>query len=370
VLDDPSDEHTRRFPARTTSAHRVRSSPMSAAARTDRRLPVLDLSRFRGPDREGFLADLRAAAHDVGFFVVVGHGVPPELTARLDDAVRRFFALPLADRLEIENTRSPHFRGYSRVGTEHTGGAADRREQIDVGPERAAVTAGPGDPDWTGLIGPNQWPAALPELRDAVLDWQSEALRVTRELLRAFAAALGQPEDHFDGWFDDESHQHLKVVHYPGRDVPEQDQGVGAHKDYGFLALLHQDEVGGLQVQAPDGGWIDATPVPDGYVVNVGEMLEIATGGYLVATRHRVLSPPAGVDRFSVPFFLGPRFDAVVAPLILPPELAALAAGVTDDPANPLHAAYGDNALRGWLRSHPDVAQRWWPEVLARRRMS
>jgi isopenicillin N synthase-like dioxygenase len=110
--------------------------------------------------------------------------------------------------------------------------------------------------------------------------------------------------------------------------------------------------------------------VPDGYVVNVGEMLEIATGGYLVATRHRVLSPPAGVDRFSVPFFLGPRFDAVVAPLILPPELAAQAAGVTDDPANPLHAAYGENALRGWLRSHPDVAQRWWPEVLARRRTS
>lgn len=138
-----------------------------------------------------------------------------------------------------------------RVGTEHTGGTADRREQIDVGPERQAVATGPGVPDWTGLIGPNQWPSALPELRDAVLAWQAEALRVTRELLRAFAAALGQPETYFDGWFDEESHQHLKVVRYPGRDTPTDDQGVGAHKDYGFLALLHQDEVGGLQVQPP-----------------------------------------------------------------------------------------------------------------------
>jgi isopenicillin N synthase-like dioxygenase len=332
-------------------------------------LPIIDLSRFRDPiaDREAFLTELRRAAHEVGFFYVTGHGVPEAVTGGILAAAREFFALPVEQRLEIENIHSPQFRGYTRVGTEHTGGSADWREQIDIGPERAAVDTRPGEPDWVRLIGPNQWPSALPSLREAVLTWQDEALRVSREVLRALAAALGQDEGYFDAWFDQESSLHVKIVRYPGRPSPVDDQGVGAHKDYGYLALLQQDEVGGLQVQASDGGWIEATPVPGTFVVNIGEMLEIATQGYLTATRHRVVSPPVGVDRFSIPFFLGPRLDAVVQPLDLPRGLAAAATGVSADPDNPLHAAFGENALVGWLRSHPRVAQKWWADVLARR---
>ena len=94
-------------------------------------------------------------------------------------------------------------------------------------------------------------------------------------------------------WFDDEAHTHVKVAHYPGREQVESDQGVGAHKDYGWLALLLQDDLGGLQVEAKDGSWIDAVPMPGAFVFNIGEMLEVATQGYLRATRHRVVSPPA-----------------------------------------------------------------------------
>jgi isopenicillin N synthase-like dioxygenase len=100
-------------------------------------------------------------------------------------------------------------------------------------------------------------------------------------------------------------------------------------------------------------------------VFNIGEMLEIATQGYLTATRHRVISPPTGVRRLSVPFFLGPRPDAVVEPLRLPPELAAVSRGVSADEDNPLLAAFGENAVVGWLCSHPRAAERWWSDVLA-----
>ncbi|MCM6778614.1 isopenicillin N synthase family oxygenase [Nocardia sp. CDC159] len=330
------------------------------------RLPLIDISRFRGPDREGFLTELRYAAHEVGFFYVVGHGVPEALTTRIFEVARQFFALALRRRLEIDNINSPQFRGYTVTGHEYTAGSPDRREQLDIGPERAPVDLAPGDPAWLRLIGPNQWPATLPRLREVTLAWQAEALRVSREVLRALAAALGQDEGYFDAWFDEEASAHVKIIRYPGRDPGESDQGVGAHKDYGYLALLQQDEVGGLQVQGPD-GWIDAVPVPGSFVFNIGEMLEIATQGYLTATRHRVLSPPAGVDRYSVPFFLGPRLDAVVEPLVLPPELAARARGVSAEADNPLHARFGENALRGWLRSHPEVARRWWSDVLAER---
>lgn len=332
------------------------------------RLPLIDISRFRGPapDRAEFLDELRRAAHEVGFFYVIGHGVPEELTTGIFEVARKFFALPLEQRLEIENIRSPQFRGYTGTGHEYTAGSPDRREQIDIGPEREAVEPVDGEPAWRRLIGPNLWPPALPELRATTLAWQAEALRVSREVLRALAVALGQGEGYFDAWFDEEASTHVKIIHYPGRESEAAAQGVGGHKDYGYLALLQQDEVGGLQVEGPE-GWIDAVPVPGSFVFNIGEMLEIATQGYLTATQHRVVSPPPGVDRYSVPFFLGPRLDAVVEPLVLPPELAARARGVSDFPDNPLLAAFGENALIGWLRSHPEVARRWWSDVLETR---
>jgi isopenicillin N synthase-like dioxygenase len=107
--------------------------------------------------------------------------------------------------------------------------------------------------------------------------------------------------------------------------------------------------------------------VPGAFVLNLGEVLEIATRGYLRATVHRVTSPRGDVERFSIPFFLGPRLDAVVPTIPLPPELAAQARGADDDPDNPLLAQYGENTLKGWLRAHPEVAARWWSDVLADR---
>src|SRR3954447_20779600 len=332
---------------------------------TEQTLPFVDISRFADPDlRTAFLADLRSAAHDVGFFYVVGHGIPAEVTSGVLEAAKQFFALPLEQRLEIENVNSPQFRGYSRVGTERTAGAADQRDQIDIGPERPALTDIPPGKAYLRLIGPNQWPSGAPGLKPAVLAWLAQADRVAREVLRALAAALGQPDTYFDSWFDDEANLHVKVVRYPAREHVESAQGVGAHKDYGWLTLLLQDELGGLQVEALDGTWIDARPAAGAFVVNIGELLEVATQGYLRATRHRVVSP-AGRERFSIPVFLDPRLDAVVEPLPLPPELAAQARGVEDDPDNRLLAQYGQKSLLGWLRSHPRVAERWHPDLLA-----
>jgi hypothetical protein len=78
-------------------------------------------------------ADLRAAAHDVGFFYVTGHGVPRAITDGIAALARRFFALPLPQRLEIENVHSPQFRGYTRVGAEQTAGGPLASEEATAG---------------------------------------------------------------------------------------------------------------------------------------------------------------------------------------------------------------------------------------------
>lgn len=332
----------------------------------DLSLPVLDLSLLdEGPEAaDSFRAQLRSATHEVGFFYLVGTGVTPELEQRLHRVARAFFDLPEADKLAIENVRSPQFRGYTRIGGERTQGKVDWREQIDIGPERPAIE--PGGPDYERLTGPNLWPEAQPELREVVTEWHDRLTGVARRLLRQWALALGADEDYFDRHFGDPSTL-IKIVRYPGKEDPTPQQGVGAHKDSGVLTLLWVEPgKGGLQVER-EGQWVNAPPVDGAFVVNIGELLEYATQGYLTATNHRVISPRYPDDRISVPFFFNPALNARLPIIELPSELGAEARGVTDDPSNPIHATYGENALKSRLRAHPDVAQIHHPDLLAAR---
>ncbi|MFH8771836.1 MULTISPECIES: isopenicillin N synthase family dioxygenase [unclassified Streptomyces] len=327
-------------------------------------LPIIDLSAAdRGPQARALLhAQLHSAAHDVGFFQLVGHGVTRAETDALLTAMRAFFDLPEADRLALDNVNSPHFRGYTRTGDERTGGARDWRDQLDIGAERPAHVPGPGEPPYWWLQGPNQWPTALPALRTAALTWIDKLSGVAQRLLHELLTAIGAPADFYDPIFGDHAHPHLKLVRYPGSAGDGTEQGVGAHKDYGFLTLLLQDTVGGLQVHREDGLFHDVPPLEGAFVVNLGELLEVATNGYLIATNHRVISPPGATERFSVPFFYNPRLDARVEPLPFPH--ASTAPGITTDPANPLFAEYGYNELKGKLRAHPLVAERHHGDLL------
>jgi isopenicillin N synthase-like dioxygenase len=300
-------------------------------------VPTLDLRRADASslERASFLRDVRAAAHGVGFFYLVGHGVEDDLTREVLNLSRRFFALPVGDKLAIEMVNSPHFRGYNRAGFEHTRGKPDWREQLDVGPEKPALPFDRAAPAWRRLQGPNQWPSALPDLKPILLTYQEKTTALAIRVLRVFAAALDQPDDAFAPIYSPAPHQLLKLIRYPGRAPDQSDQGVGAHKDSGFVSVLLQDQEARLQVEG-ERGWIDAPPVPGTFVVNIGEILEMASNGYLRANVHRVVSPPPGVDRYSVAFFLGARLDATVPLLPLPAHLAAEARGVTSDPLNPL----------------------------------
>ncbi|MCV2361292.1 isopenicillin N synthase family oxygenase [Paucibacter sp. TC2R-5] len=333
-------------------------------------LPVLDLRDLTDTSPAAqlrFVNRLREVSHTLGFFYLRGHGVPSAKVAQVFRLSRAFFNLPREQKLAVHMAGSPHFRGYTAAGEEITQGARDWREQLDIGAERPSLPGAQADEAWQRLQGPNQWPQQIPELKPALLAWQGRLTFVAQQLLDALALALHQPPDCFDEAFALEPVQHLKIIRYPGRSEPgagPQGQGVGAHKDSGCLTLLQQDACGGLQIKN-DGRWIDVPPQPDTLVVNLGEVLEMLTGGYLRATLHRVVSPPLGVDSLSAAFFLGPRLDAELPDLKLPPALALRARGVELDPANPLIRHAGRNFLKGRLRSHPEVAQAFYADVLS-----
>lgn len=329
-------------------------------------LPILDLSLLDGTaiQRQGFLDDLRHAARDVGFFYLTGHGIDSELLQQVQAAARQFFALPDSEKAAVGMINSPHFRGYNRAASEITRGQPDLREQFDLGAERAVLPIDDNSPWWARLQGPNQWPAALPELKPLLLDWQQAMTGMSLRLLRAFAEALSLPQESFDRLYGDQPNEHIKLMRYPGQAPQQSNQGVGAHKDSGFLSFLLQDRQAGLQVEIEEGRWIDALPLENTLVVNIGELLELATNGYLRATVHRVLSPQAGNERLSIAFFLGAQLDAVVPLYPLPTALLREARGPASDPDNPLFRDVGWNYLKGRLRSHPDVARRYYADAL------
>ncbi|MGV0848713.1 isopenicillin N synthase family dioxygenase [Mycolicibacterium phlei] len=315
-------------------------------------LPVLDLASAH-TDPAAFGERLREAAHDIGFFYLVGHGVPRGQAEQVLRLAREFFALPVDVKNEISQLKSPQFRGYSRIGGELTNGKVDWREQIDIGPERPVI---PGAEGYWRLQGPNLWPSRPADFREAFENWTATLSEVGLRLLRYWAVSLGAAENTFDPAFADRPATLLKVVRYPG--TADTSQGVGAHKDSGVLTLLLVEPgSAGLQVETPAGEWIDVPPLQDALIVNIGELLEVATGGYLRATRHRVLAPPPGTDRVSIPYFLNPSLDAQIPIIDLPPELAALSRGVEADPDNPIYNTYGENAWKSRTRAHPDVAE-------------
>lgn len=363
----------------------------------DTALPVIDVTALRtdpdSPAAQAVIAELAQVVHSIGFFYVTGHGIDASLFEAIDRVNREFFALPEADRLEIENTKSPQFRGYTRFGHERTNGRTDLRDQIDISHERPAYTPSPDEPQWLRLRGPNQWPSALPGLRPVATAWMEAVEQVGHLLLRALSVGLGQPADFFDAAVDPPEVL-LKMIRYrtpadaapttaePGGgsayhstgfgEFTEMNgrQGVGAHRDSGFLSFIHQDSVGGLQVER-GGHLVDVPALPGTLVVNIGEMLQLISQGYYKATVHRVVSPPPGVDRFSVAYFFNPNLEATLVPVELPARLAAEApGGASADPNNPILANYGDNSLKVRLRAHPDVAERFHADLLASGRWS
>lgn len=144
------------------------------------------------------------------------------------------------------------------------------------------------------------------------MDYFDHITLLSRSLLRAFALALDLREDHFLASFRKPQTQ-LSLLHYPPQPpaAPEDEYGIRPRADATAFSMLYQDEVGGLQVQGLDGGWIAAPPIPGTYVINIGDMMARWTNDRFASTKHRVFNR-TGRERYSLPFFGIPDFDAVV----------------------------------------------------------
>jgi isopenicillin N synthase-like dioxygenase len=325
---------------------------------TLRSLPVIDIAPLlEGGRRGGGIArEIERACRDTGFFYISGHGVGTDVVARLDRASRAFFALPHEEKMTIAMARGGRaWRGFFPVGGELTSGKPDLKEGVYFGTELDAddprVRAG------VPMHGGNLWPTAVPELKPAVLDFMARTTRAAHAVMRGVALSLGLDEDYFADTYTADPTVLFRVFHYPPARAVDGEWGVGEHTDYGLLTLLAQDDCGGLQVKARD-GWIEAPPIPDTLVCNIGDMLDRLTGGFYRSTPHRVRNV-SGRDRLSFPLFFDPSFDAVIEPL---PERAS---AVQDDSAqrwdranvHVFRGTYGEYLLGKVGKVFPDLGR-------------
>jgi isopenicillin N synthase-like dioxygenase len=290
-------------------------------------VPVIDISPFRsGVDKMGVAQAVDRACREIGFLVISGHGVAPDLVERTRAAGRAFFDLPLEEKQRVRRPAPTVARGYIGMEEESVGRsrnpdatAGDLNESLMIGPVDAPnpAYAAAGGPHFA----PNLWPERPAELQATWTEYYRAMGSLAATLMRIFALGLGLPEAYFDPLIDRHISR-LRVRNYPApatTPVPGQLRA-GAHSDYGSLTILcTEDRPGGLQVFNAGGAWVDVPIVPDAFIVNIGDLLARWTNDAWVSTLHRVVNPPAGAGgetrRQSLVFFHNPNYDAPIQSL-------------------------------------------------------
>jgi isopenicillin N synthase-like dioxygenase len=291
----------------------------------DHSIPLIDIRTLFGgssPARDFTDQAIMEAAATPGFMVVSGFppDVPTGPAARAE--LLRLFRLPENEtrklwRQKFDPAHPNVYRGWFPLQQ----GFVTAKEGIDMGPDVVHGISVVRSDDPLRELTPLPSAEALPGWRESVAAYYRAMDKVSQALMRAIARGLSLEEHFFDQAFH-KGLSTLRLLRYPIRTDPTvwvtHDGGRcyvnGApHVDSGFLTLLAQDGVPGLQARHRDGTWLDVPPADEGLAVNFGKVLERWCGGRIQATEHRVIG--TGRERMSIPFFYEACADAEIRPL-------------------------------------------------------
>ncbi|KIW03576.1 uncharacterized protein PV09_05331 [Verruconis gallopava] len=305
---------------------------MAAAAvqKDDLFIPLIDFSQFLHGNADAKSAtakEILSGFQKAGFIYLRNHGIPKETVKTVFEESAQWFARPQEQKDALAWYSPKANRGYTAHGREKV---TNLTEQGDVEALRAAVPdlkesleiGREGEPDC-----PNMWAddEAGKRFKATMLSFFDTCKNLHIELMRAIAVGLGIDESWFDG-YTDRGDNTLRLLHYPPVkkavfDANKSQVRAGAHTDYGSVTLLFQDSRGGLQVESPNGNFIDATPIEGTIVINAGDLLARWSNDTIRSTTHRVVEPPhppsEGADgeypsRYSIAYFCNPNFDRMI----------------------------------------------------------
>jgi len=279
------------------------------------KLPIIDIGDLRSAqlsDRKAVALQIREVCHRLGFFYITNHGIEETFLTQTLAEAKRFFDQPLELKNQVAIAHSPISRGFEPIGyqTLDANAAPDLKEGYYIGVERDETD--PLVQANTPNHGPNQWCQTLPGWQEHMEEYFARMINLSTLLMQGIALSLDLNETFFSSLIDNPM-AILRLLHYPPHpvDANSKQLGCGTHTDWGCLTLLLQDQVGGLEVCMTNGEWIQAVPIPNTFVVNLGDMMARWTNDYYQSTPHRVVNR-SGQERYSIPFFFDANYHALV----------------------------------------------------------
>jgi len=278
-------------------------------------IPIVDVSPFKNgslDQKKRIAKEIRETAENSGFFYITGHGIPKELTERAFATSKRFFALDQKQKEEISVNKNQ--RGWMAQGMATLEGSKsyDAKEIFFWGWE-----VDEDDPDMTlPMVAQNLWPEQqAPWLQHELTPYYHAVCEVGGIVMSALALAFDLDEDFFTDAYE-KPLARGQLVYYPPfteKDDASERFSAAPHTDFGVLTLLLQDNNGGLQVRSADGNWIDAPPVEETLICNIGDLLQRWSNKRLTSTVHRVINR-SGNERYSIPIFFDPHSATKIDP--------------------------------------------------------
>ncbi|CAK9133842.1 unnamed protein product [Ilex paraguariensis] len=271
---------------------------------SDVNIPVIDLQNLSSGDnslRATTLSLISGACRHWGFFQVVNHGVSHDLMTRAREVWREFFHLPLEEK-QVHANSPATYEGYgSRLGVQK-GAKLDWSDYFFLHflPE--------------SMRDENKWPSLPPSCRELVAEYGKEVVKLCENLMKVLSVNLGLGEDYLQQAFGgDDVGACLRVNFYPKCPQPDLTLGLSSHSDPGALTLLlPDDDVSGLQVRQGD-NWITVKPVPNAFIVNIGDQIQVLSNAAYKSVEHRVIVNSVK-ERVSLAFFYNPKGDILIEP--------------------------------------------------------
>ncbi len=285
-------------------------------------IPVIDITELRsgGDKAQAVATALYRASQDVGFIYISGHGLDPLAIKNAREHAFDFFRQPISTKNDIKV-------GANHRGFLAQGGAVMGKDQLPDLKESFIFGDNNTYQDHS-LRGENRWPLSQPNFVTSAKLWFNSASELAETLLTGFAIGLNLPSKTFLNQ-SDKPLSRASFVYYPPQEVQQNSlqYGVGPHTDFGVLTILAQDQVGGLEIQTPDGQWLKAPPIEGTLIINVGDLLARWTNNAFRSTPHRVINT-SGQERLSLVLAYDPNPETLIDPIALFPE--------TQNPAQPI----------------------------------
>ncbi|CAN1236683.1 Gibberellin 20 oxidase 2 [Linum grandiflorum] len=272
-------------------------------------IPPIDLASFMSGDPAAVSAATKAvdeACRKHGFFLVVNHGVDADLVTEAHRCMDQFFGMKMSEKQRAQR-KTGELCGYASSFTGRFSSKLPWKETL-------SFRYYDGDGDRRNIVRDyllNKLGAEFTHFGEVYERYCEAMSNLSLGIMELLGVSLGVGGEHFREFYE-ENDSIMRLNYYPPCQKPELALGTGPHCDPTSLTILHQDQVGGLEVFV-DGLWHSVTPHPGAFVVNIGDTFMALSNGVYRSCLHRAVLNRNQV-RKSLAFFLCPNGEKVVKP--------------------------------------------------------